>query len=90
MELFAATHPVQIKESLANDCILVENLVKLAKLEEEYFFVIVNFKLPVLSHARGEFLPCLLRDVKRAGIILRVIWSVAIFVLQILFFKKIG
>lgn len=43
MELFAATHPVQIKESLANDCILVENLVKLAKLEEEYFFVIVNF-----------------------------------------------
>ena len=43
MELFATTHPVQIKESLANDCILVENLVKLAKLEEEYFFVIVNF-----------------------------------------------
>jgi hypothetical protein len=65
---------------------LVKNLVKLAKLEKENFLVVVNFKFPILGHARGKLLPLVLGNVKRAGVVLRIIWSSASFILQVFLF----
>ena len=39
MQFLRTTHPVKVKQLIANDCVAEENFVKLAQLEEENFKV---------------------------------------------------
>jgi hypothetical protein len=62
MKFLRTSHPVQIEEFLTNNCIVVENLIKLSKLEEKNLLKVVLLNLPVLTHSWCEKFPFLLRD----------------------------
>lgn len=62
VQLFGSTHPVEVEQLLADDCVTEENLVKLSQLEEENLLKIVHLKAPVLRHRRGEVFPAGLWD----------------------------
>jgi hypothetical protein len=63
MELLRTAHPIKIKEPLAYNGVVVEDLIELAQLEKEYFVKILALDLPVLFHGRCEIFPFLLGNV---------------------------
>ena len=48
MELPLAAHPVELEQSIAQDGILVEDLIKLPDLEEGNFVEVYSFHFPIL------------------------------------------
>ena len=57
MKFLSASHPIQVKDPLANDSVVVKYLIELAELEEQYFFVIILLDLPILFHRGCETFP---------------------------------
>lgn len=50
MKLLVLAHPMKVKDFVAEDGIVVENLVELTKAKEENLIVVVLFEAPVLNH----------------------------------------
>lgn len=50
MQLLVLTHPSEVQHFIAQNRIVVENLVKLAQLEEDDLVEVFFFDLPVLDH----------------------------------------
>lgn len=73
VKLFSATHPVEVKQFLTDDGIIVENFIKLSKLEQKYLVIVRSFYLPVLRHCRSEVLPVFVGDIESSWVIVRVI-----------------
>ena len=69
MELLGSTHPIKVQYSLADDGIVVENLVELSKLKEENLFIIILFDFPILFHGWSKLCPALARYPERCIIV---------------------
>lgn len=69
MQLFSPTHPIKIEQPLANNSVVVKDLVELAKLEEKYFFEVGLLHFPKLVHSRRKVLPSSRRDVQSRRVV---------------------
>ena len=89
MKLFGPTHPIQVEDLLADNGVLEEYFVELAKLEKEDLFKVVHFELPVLCHRRRKVFPAEVWDEERCWVVVRVIGSVVMLVPDICRFEKL-
>jgi hypothetical protein len=88
MELLCSSHPVEVEQLLAHDGIHVEDLVKLAELEQENLLKIVLFDLPILDFAPGKFFPVLVRNMESCVIVAFVTGSALVVVLYMIILKE--
>ena len=57
VQLLRVAHPIEVQQFVAQNGIVVKDLIELSKLEKEHFFKVVLLKVPILSHARRKVLP---------------------------------
>jgi hypothetical protein len=74
---------------LTDDCILVKDLIKLAKFKEEDLLIVILLYLPELQHSGSELLPRFFRNKQCTGVILGMVWSVSVLVFKVLLFEKL-
>ncbi len=84
MKLLCPAHPVQIKEFLAYNSVLVEDFVELAELKEKNLLIVGRLYLPVLRHGGSKLFPLFSWDVKARRIVVRMVRSAALDVPQII------
>ena len=90
MQLSRVTHPVEIKDFLTCDGIVVEDFVKLSQLEKENLLIVELLYLPVLLHGRCKVLPPFWWDKKSSFIIVGVTWLISVYISNVLFFQEFG
>lgn len=75
VEFFGTAHPIEVKELLTYNGVVVEDLVEFAEFEQQNLLIISSLDLPVLSHRWCEPLPAVLRDVQSRRVIVGMIRS---------------
>ncbi len=74
---------------MAHYCILIEQFVEFAKLEENNLIIIVLFNSPVLLHDRCHSLKIICWDMQGGRIVsIAVFWTFKIFILNVLGFDE--
>ena len=89
VQLFGTSHPVEVEDLLTDDCIVIENFVKLAEFEEKYLVKVVLLDLPKLNFGGSKGGPFLFWDEERGRVIIWIIEFVALKISDLIFFDKI-
>ena len=69
VQILGVAHPLQVKLLVAHDCVSVEQLVELAKLEEEDLRKVALLELPVLALDRRHLGKLVRRNVQRVRVV---------------------
>ena len=88
MQLFRVPHPVEVKQLIAQNGILVEDFVEFSQFKEKDFLIVVLLQVPVLGHTCCEVFPIGGWYVKSGWVILWMIRSTPHFIHNFVWLKK--
>ena len=89
VELLSTSHPVKVKNLLADNRVKEEDFVELSQFEEEDLFEVGSLQFPVLPHARGGLLEVSLWNVESRWIVVGITWSSLLVIHQFTFFQEL-